>query len=433
MTKEGDSSCGHESVLPSASGWFGPSCSPRAGPTKQNGIPIWIEPSRWLASRTGHCSCISGLPIAQCAQVDETVFQRASVAETLADFFVPVKINAREQPELAHRHHIQSVPKDVILSPSGQEIHRLVTPVSPQQYIAQLSAVAFRAGLSPNRREPVSQTATATLPPMDNPAQGSFNSRRATAPGSYDSPLTANRNPQPVEREVVTAADSPVSEPQEVINRYARQDPIDPPAARRDAPRDRQPLANDTQAMPEPQRRWGPWPQQVDEPEPVAPSSPPAPGQSPRFADRSAAPPAAASRPPVTRNAAAADRQRPPLGLDGYCPVTLLKKEAWKQGDSRYGAVHRGRLYLFTGPEQADTFLKNPDDYSPVLAGIDPVHLSDSGEPVAGRRSHGVVYRNRIYLFTSEENLQRFWSDPEQFAAPIRQAMESGTVGRLFR
>jgi YHS domain-containing protein len=78
-------------------------------------------------------------------------------------------------------------------------------------------------------------------------------------------------------------------------------------------------------------------------------------------------------------------------------------------------------------------FAGNPDDYSPVLAGIDPVHLNDSGEAVGGQRAHGVVYRKRVYLFASEENLQRFWQDPERFAAPIRQAMETGNVGGLFR
>jgi protein disulfide-isomerase len=121
------------------------------------------------------------------------------------------------------------------------------------------------------------------------------------------------------------------------------------------------------------------------------------------------------------------------LGLDGYCPVTLLKRDVWKQGDPRYGIVHRGRLYMFAGERERNVFSGNPDDYSPVLAGVDPVHLAASGEPVEGKRTHGVVYRKRVYLFSSEENLQRFWQNPERFAAPIRQAMEAGTVSRLFR
>ena len=119
--------------------------------------------------------------------------------------------------------------------------------------------------------------------------------------------------------------------------------------------------------------------------------------------------------------------------MDGYCPVTLLKNDVWKQGDPRYGVVHRGRLYLFAGPDEKEQFFANPDDFSPVLAGVDAVYLADSGEATEGQRTHGVVYRKRVYLFSSEENLQRFWQSPERYAAPIRQAMETGTVDRLFR
>ena len=50
-----------------------------------------------------------------------------------------------------------------------------------------------------------------------------------------------------------------------------------------------------------------------------------------------------------------------------------------------------------------------------------------------GERAHGVVYRKRVYLFSSEANLQQFWEEPERYASPIRQAMETGDVNRLFR
>ena len=38
--------------------------------------------------------------------------------------------------------------------------------------------------------------------------------------------------------------------------------------------------------------------------------------------------------------------------LDGYCPVTLKSLNKWAIGDAQYGAVHRGRTYLFAGAEQ---------------------------------------------------------------------------------
>ncbi len=149
---------------------------------------------------------------------------------------------------------------------------------------------------------------------------------------------------------------------------------------------------------------------------------------------RSSALPAAAS------SAAAVDPEPvddsklpPPLALEGYCPVSLLETDTWKKGDPKYGVIHRGRLYLFATAAEKEKFFANPDQYSPVLAGIDPVLLAESGVPVEGKRAHGVVYRKRVYLFDSEDNLKRFWQQPERYAAPIRQAMEEGKVRKLFR
>jgi YHS domain-containing protein len=136
---------------------------------------------------------------------------------------------------------------------------------------------------------------------------------------------------------------------------------------------------------------------------------------------------------PPRRQANPSNPVTPALGLEGFCPVTLIEKNSWVKGDEQFGVIHRGRLYLFAGPEEKATFFADPDEYSPVLSGVDAVRLAESGEAVFGGRAHGVVYRKRVYLFSSEENLQQFWQDPERYASPIRQAMETGNVGRLFR
>jgi protein disulfide-isomerase len=369
----------------------------------------------------------------KCLQADEAVFSRSSVAETLADFYVPVKINVLEQPETAHRQRVQSLPQDVILSSDGKELHRLITPASPQQYIAQLSAMAFRSGLTPNGSEESSvwggpSSALAAHDTID-PLSGEV--ARASAP-SYGS-LAGSEASQDAVDPIAATAVAAASQPQEVINRFARRSAeMATPAADPVEVKPEQPAA--TASAPSAQRRWGAWPERPLEPatapaaQEVATSA--APTQIP------AATPAAPARSPG-RNAAGSSMPqagpRPPLGLDGYCPVTLLKKDVWKQGDPRYGVIHRGRLFLFAGSDEAEAFFRNPDEYSPVLAGIDPVHLADSGEPLEGKRAHGVVYRKRVYLFSSEQNLQRFWQDPEKYVSPIRQAMETDTVNRLFR
>ena len=66
-------------------------------------------------------------------------------------------------------------------------------------------------------------------------------------------------------------------------------------------------------------------------------------------------------------------------------------------GDCRLGAIHRGRTYLFAGPD-GSSFLAAPDRYAPVASGNDIVLATDQGKVVPGTE-HGVFYENRIYLF----------------------------------
>ena len=121
--------------------------------------------------------------------------------------------------------------------------------------------------------------------------------------------------------------------------------------------------------------------------------------------------------------AAPTQSKTPPLGLDGFCPVTLCEGEVWSKGDVRWGVIHRGRLYLFASPEHQQRFWANPDRYSPVAAGQDPVMALDQGQTMEGRREHGVFFEGRVYLFASEGSLQRFSQAPQRYASEITAAM----------
>ena len=129
------------------------------------------------------------------------------------------------------------------------------------------------------------------------------------------------------------------------------------------------------------------------------------------------------------------------MGLDGRCPVTLITKSKWRKGDARWGAVHRGYTYLFAGPEEQQKFLANPDEFSPILAGMDVVQLADVGQITQGNRRYGVLYDDdgagpnpsRIYLFDSVASRNRFEASPESFARPVIQAMQTGNLDSLLR
>jgi hypothetical protein len=97
--------------------------------------------------------------------------------------------------------------------------------------------------------------------------------------------------------------------------------------------------------------------------------------------------------------------QAPPICLDGYCAVTLLETKKWKKADPQFGAVHRGRTYLFADADQQKKFLANPDGFAPVLSGYDPVRFATTGQLVEGSRAFGVITPgdNRIFLFAAPE------------------------------
>ena len=109
--------------------------------------------------------------------------------------------------------------------------------------------------------------------------------------------------------------------------------------------------------------------------------------------------------------------------MDGCCPVTLIDENRWAKGDKRWGARHRGSLYLFQSAAAQQKFLASPDQYSPALAGFDPVVFVERGQYSAGMRAHGIRYQDQIYLFESEQSLSRFAESPVRYAELVRQAV----------
>jgi YHS domain-containing protein len=74
---------------------------------------------------------------------------------------------------------------------------------------------------------------------------------------------------------------------------------------------------------------------------------------------------------------------------------------------------------LFSGLEQQQTFLSDPDRYSPALSGDDPVAAIDGGQTSPGQRRYGVTYQQRIYLFESPETRAAFAANPQRYTSRV--------------
>jgi thiol-disulfide isomerase/thioredoxin/YHS domain-containing protein len=402
-----------------------------------------------------------------CRRLEQNVFKRSDVARAMMTNYVPVKVNVKENQQLATRFGISRWPTDVIVDVSGKELFRGVSQQDPIRFVGTLDQVAAHARLNMPTDSSASQLATRPREDSGHVTQTSGIEPNSPT-GPYASPDDTRQARTQSQAGRSQSQFHPPTGPAPQMETYMPSDPpsqgyggsFELPGARSSAmPLARRP--NRTQQTPA-QPAENPY-VSSSRPGEAAPGYSGASGTSnAAWAAPSASRPAAAAlaqRPalpenqPVARNNPATSRnlaqpsyeQRsgppaqadtraaspPTPGLEGYCPVTLAEQEQWVKGDPRWGVVHRGRVYLFAGPEQQQRFLKDFDRYAPVLSGYDPVLYAERGELADGKRAHGIFYRDRVYLFADETTLQRFWEAPERFAGNAmaeRQRANSQTV-----
>jgi YHS domain-containing protein len=177
---------------------------------------------------------------------------------------------------------------------------------------------------------------------------------------------------------------------------------------------------------------------------PAANAAPPAgsaliANSTPNTADVSTSIPPAANVAAQIGQGIAPDRQMvqasqaPPVALEGYCPVTLLDARKWQKSDVKFGAIHRGRTYLFRSAAEQSKFLADPDRYSPVLSGLDPVVFATRGEQIEGKRSYGLTYNRQIYLFADKASLEAFERSPQAYAQAAHTAMMQAETAPKYR
>jgi YHS domain-containing protein len=121
------------------------------------------------------------------------------------------------------------------------------------------------------------------------------------------------------------------------------------------------------------------------------------------------------------------------IAMGGYCPVTLASEKKWKKGQPQFAVIHRRRTFLFASEIEQKKFLLEPDRYSPVMSGYDPVRFMQTGELVDGSPAYSLTYRKQVYLFTSDAALKTFWQNPIQFNEGLRQAMSQQERGTQLR
>ena len=123
--------------------------------------------------------------------------------------------------------------------------------------------------------------------------------------------------------------------------------------------------------------------------------------------------------------------------LNGKCPVTLITEGRWEDGDTRFGIVHRNRTYIFADGKSLALFRTNPDKYSPILAGFDPVLYHEQGRLVDGLPENGVFMGRtpdqKVILFINQQTRAKFQASPLPYLDTIRSATNLAGQGTIVR
>jgi len=355
-----------------------------------------------------------------CRRLEQNVLSQPHVGAALAQSYVAVRINAEISPALASAYQVDRVPTDIILTPQGSLVATLSCPGTAEDYLGQLSNLAghYRQQLA-THNPAVTQTPThsayAGLQTSHNtspqpsasavyPAAGPAAQNQPAVPTAPSQPAYMN-NPwnAPAQQPAMAAAQSQAPAAA-TAGRYQSAAPTLPANAMPQSYRNAQ-LAAAAQTSPQPAAS------QVQR----------AASPGPSYASHAQQAPAGRSN--IELISAQLPPGSPPLAFDGCCAVSLKYERKWVPGDIQFGAVHRGRTYLFSSEAQRHQFLANPDAYSPVFSGIDPVMLLDGGQTSEGSRQFGYEYRGAFYLFASEETMKRFSENPDRYAGGVRQAM----------
>ena len=335
-----------------------------------------------------------------CAWMEREVFSRQDVASSVDRGYVAVKINKDQFPDIARQFGVAAVPTDVIVTPQGQILGNYVGKVSAADFVGRLNQISQRMLASAGQSYGVQAQGPANPSlAQTQPYAQQVPNQQPPHPNSYGVGAPAGGQPVPT----YPPQGGQQARAAQMNPRYSEQ--YGGAASASPAPSVGQNPAQYgmnseqivTAGMGTASRPANPYPPNGH----VAPMNPGVQNPGLPSPQRSAAP-----------------VENPPLALEGFCAVSLERtmrldpEPKWIPGDPRWGLRHEGRTYLFAGPEEQQAFFSNPNLYAPVLAGNDIVLHVEQQRQMPGVREFGARWRDRVYLFSSRENYEKFQANP---------------------
>ncbi len=332
-----------------------------------------------------------------CDRLDAGAFQSPELGAAVAQGFVPVKIHAGKSPELAKMFNVTKFPTDVVVTAGGQTLAHSVSPQDPSRYIAMLGQAQSQSVATPS--------AAPGMPPMGQPGAGNLG-------GVQTKLASATLGPQPSASPQMPVNSAGSFGMQQVPGMML---PQGGPMAQ-SMPQGGAGMFNPHVTAPQTARNSGM----------MMPGGATAslagvrtdgmslgmPGQLMNETPEMTAP---ANDEPANEasETAAGSQSTPKLAMEGYCAVTVIDEDKWVEGNPKFGVIHLGKLYLFSSAAKMQTFLKDPEPYTPVLNEIDVVRFFEERQVVQGKRRFGMrdPVHQRMFFFADEAAMNHFFND----------------------
>ncbi|MEP3481866.1 MAG: thioredoxin family protein [Fuerstiella sp.] len=108
-------------------------------------------------------------------------------------------------------------------------------------------------------------------------------------------------------------------------------------------------------------------------------------------------------------------KPEPILGLEGFCPVKLIRDREWVSGKPELTETYRDIVYHFSSEEAAKEFHDAPRRFSPQNLGCDPIVLFENQQAIVGDIKFGAFFDNQLFLFDTDKNRREFKQNPLRY------------------
>lgn len=314
-----------------------------------------------------------------CQRMEKSTFTDPRVAAQINRQFVAVRVDADKHKDLVKDLEIEGLPAILVVSPDLQIIHRIKGFQTANALLTELNKVPHPATPA------VAQNGTASNTAATQSRKPPVTDRTSTHRDPGFDGLTANETADPSRKKSVQVASRPV----EVRN----------------------PATQSTRNN----RVTGPEQKNTDK----AAASESTREEDGRFFESLQA---SQNKPPAR---AVSHSQNTSAAFGGTSLVAAVDEHEIRPGSSKHQVTYRDRVLFFQSEEEKSAFQANPNKYWPMLDGECAVAIANEEQHVDGQLQFAAVFRKRVWLFSSEENMREFLADPADTVEAAQEVLSA--------